>query len=107
MHRDTAVCGAIVAAFILFFGLLMFSLPYLASMPPTPAATWAPSVPTSASAPALEPDGFPVATTRGQSMVNECARASGVNPYGTITAKQVQDTTTCVELIRAGLTNIK
>jgi hypothetical protein len=53
-----------------------------------------------------ESDGFPLETTKGQALVNACARVNHVNPFGTITAKQATDVVTCVDLIRSGRVSI-
>jgi len=51
--------------------------------------------------------GWPIATTAVESLVYECARASGVNPNGKMTMKQVRDTTNCIDLIRLGIAKSK
>jgi hypothetical protein len=108
MPKDRAIiCAALCAACLVGFGTLLYAVSPSISAPPTPAASLASPASNRPLNASREPDGFPVATTRAQSLVNECARASGVNPYGTITATQVQDLTTCVDLLRPVVTRSK
>jgi hypothetical protein len=91
-HR-ALICASVCGACLV--GLVLFML----TMPPPISAPPITDLPRNYG---REFDGFPVATTRGQAIVNECARAHQVNPFGTITAKQAEGVATCVDLIRSG-----
>jgi hypothetical protein len=98
----TIICASVFAACLVGFGTFFYTLSPLVSAPRSPAASLSPP---SADRPlnyGRESDGFPLETTPAQALVNVCARVHHVNPFGTITAKQVEGVTTCVDLIRSG-----
>jgi hypothetical protein len=102
----TVICASLFAACLVGFGTLLYALGPLVSAPRSPAASLAPPSSDRPLNYGREPDGFPLETTKGQALVNACARAHHVNPFGTITAKQVEGVTTCVDLIRSGRVTI-
>src|SRR5262245_38752356 len=97
------LAGFTLAALLII--VLCISLTQVSAPP-----AFAPAVPAPSPSPyqtQRDRDGWPVASTPIEHLVNECARASGINPYGNVTHQQVHVLSTCVDLVRGAMATTK
>jgi hypothetical protein len=90
-----------------FLGFLIFSTffwPLLESAPRTQHGQSSVATPAAPVPPARNADGWPTPQTAAESLATECARAVGIDPRGTISAKQFGDLAMCLDLVKAALT---
>ena len=93
MRKDTILCTALVATFILGFGLLMFSLPWLNTLGSPQTLT--------GSRPSLALPREAPARASGQTIALTCARMANVDMAGQITLAQAQEMERCADRMMA------
>jgi hypothetical protein len=70
------------------------------SLLPTPASL---GTAPQASSQGVDADGWPTPRHAGERLATECARASGLDPEGRVSPKQMRDMMTCFDLIQRAL----
>jgi hypothetical protein len=70
------------------------------SVRPTPASLGTAPPPSSQG---VDADGWPTPRNAGERLATECARASGIDPEGRVSPKQMRDMMTCFDLIQRAL----